>query len=175
MGKKTEEKPIEAVILLDACMPKMERCRSGCVDNPKILCLHRFCRNANVRHGKGFVSFMRFYDFQIILYFLYPLISGKIKNISPNCRFVIVTKDIPFLKSAEKEWTDRKRSRAHPRLEFDPSENKKYVIAKIRVRNGTSFVSRDVVIWIESVSTRKGRDNIRSLVIDQLNRGLLKH
>lgn len=174
MGKDKEEKPIEAVILLDACMPKMERCRSGCADNLKILCLHRFCRNVHVRHGKGFVSFMRFYDFQIILYFLYPLISGKIKNISPNCRFVIVTKDVPFLKSAEKEWTNRKRSRAHPRLEFDLGENKKYVIAKIKVRNGARFVSKDAVVWIESVSTPKGRDAIRRSVIDQLNSGLLK-
>lgn len=174
MGKKTEEKPIEAVILLDACMPKMERCRSGCTDNPKILCLHRFCRNAHVRHGKGFVSFMRFYDFQIILYLIYPLISGKIKNISPNCRFVIVTKDGHFLKSAEKEWAGRKRSRAYPNFEFDPLEDKKYVITRVKVRNGPITISREIVVWAESINTVKGRDNIRRSVIDQLNRGLLK-
>ncbi|MBI2063736.1 MAG: hypothetical protein HYT65_01950 [Candidatus Yanofskybacteria bacterium] len=118
MGDETSS-PVDAVIFFDANMPNMHKCSAGCKVRETQLCKHRFNFNAKVIHPTEYISFMRFYDFQIILHCLY-LIKGnsRFKYLAENGKFVIVTKDRTFLRDAQDVWVKKLKPKTRPKLEF---------------------------------------------------------
>lgn len=148
------------VILFDACAPKMEECISGrCESDSSVLCKHRFDFDFYILNGifgQNYLSSVMLLDFQVILHFLYLIFQNRVPR-PKNSKFVIVTKDKKFLKSAQKEWQEKAKKKTWPRLNF-----------------GLDFVSNEkIVIYVECVdSDPYGSDRYddRAAVIEQLNR-----
>lgn len=127
-------------LLFDANLPKMEDCSSPlCHEAGHIFCKHRFDFDAHMLYYNGYFSSVEFFDFQVILHFLYCITHQKVPH-NQSCRYVIVTGDGTFLRDAEKEWRSKKSRKRngdfqHGRLEF-----------------GAGFVtSRDITIHIEHI------------------------
>ena len=135
----------------------MEDCdEPRCHDDKHITCHHRFDFNSFVITTNGYIGFLQFFDFQIVLHFLYLIQHKKVPN-SKRCRFIIVTKDKSFLRSAKNEWQKKAKINTHPRLEFGDNF----------VRNGK------ITIWVEEISTRPyGEDKhaYRKQLIERLNK-----
>lgn len=131
----------------------MDKCSSDCEYNKKKLCCHRFNFNSHLVYSNGYIKFLRFYDFQIVLHFLHLIYTNRVPNHS-RCNFILVTNDKNFLKSAQKEWRSRKKSKY--RLEF----------GKDYVRSGNITINVEIIMLSKKFA--KGRD-YRSRVIDQLN------
>ena len=173
-GKSGDTK---AVILLDACMSTLDRCRPGCEDDINILCKHRFKGNVRVIACNGFASFMRLTDSQIVLYFLWPLMtSGAYRSLSDDCRYMIITKDKHFYRQAQREWMGKMTKMTVPLVGFEGNE---IMVAfknrKRRRRKNNEF--RKIVIEIVTVQCSrnpKSSDEEISGVIDYVNRTVFR-
>lgn len=113
----------DVVLFFDACMEKMQECGSNCRSNQAVLCRHRFNFNAQTIHTNGYIGFLRFSDFQIVLHCFYLIKKQKrFQQAAKNGRFFIITKDKKFLYDAEKVWREKKKAKTSPRLRFDSSD-----------------------------------------------------
>jgi len=150
---------LRTVVLFDACAPKMAKCISGrCENDPAILCKHRFNFDfyvVNGLMGQSYLQYVQLFDFQVILHFLHLIIQNGVPR-PGNSKYVIVTKDKKFLKSAEGEWRTKARRQTKPKLTFGPDF----------VRNGKAVV---YVECIESQSCGSDRYDDRAEVIRRLN------
>ncbi len=112
---------LDGLVFLDACSTDLEHCRSGCESNSFILCRHRLTGHVQTIHTDHLVEFVRYFDFQVVLHFLYVIYKkAKRGSLAPRCQFVLVTKDKKFLHSARREWQERggRRPNSLPRLQF---------------------------------------------------------
>lgn len=144
-------KRIKKFLFLDACMPSLEDCREdkSCKDNDGVLCVHRFKNDTEIVHTDLYIDFLRYYDFQIILHFLYLIVKYKLKGkLARRCEFYIITKDFKFekhaksgfLKSAQSEW-ERRRKNQSIKFKFDSSQ----VTAVFDLRGRQRTITIDII------------------------------
>lgn len=168
MGQEQNPK-IRRFLLFDACMPNLESCRKdgSCGTNKNILCIHRFKKGTEVLHTTPYIDFLRYYDFQVLLHFIYLI--AKYRNqreLSSACEFYIVTKDLGFKKDAKKgflgsvqtEWETRRRSKSVT-LEFNGTQ----VTATLKLRSRRQKMVINIIeMPTEGYSTR---DTIEELIV----------
>ena len=144
MDGETEES-VDAILCFDANLPKMEKCTGDCKTVKTVLCPHRF----NFKSKITYCNTPRFYkwpDSEILLYFL-DYVRDNIKDGSAlaTTLFVILTKDVDFLKDAEYEL---RRDIRGNNLDF----------------SGNFVTCGDIVIFIKTIDCKnygtKGRDNL---------------
>ncbi len=133
-------KTLDAVLFLDACMPRIEKCKSGCQSNESVLCRHRFNFNVKILHTTRYIDFLCFYDFQIVLHCLFLIQkSATFRRLVESGNFIIVTKDRKFLEDARKMWLARSNKKTHPKLDFGPDSiswgKYKIMVKLIRCKN----------------------------------------
>lgn len=88
------------VLFFDANMPKMATCRTSCVSDPAVLCVHRF--NFPVRIiDRGNLSGLN--DLEVTELFL-RLISEKEKMQTTRPLFVLATKDKDFIDDVQSAY-----------------------------------------------------------------------
>lgn len=95
----------------------MEDCNDCCHDCEQVMCRHRFNFDAHIVYTNGYIGFVQFFDFQIVLHFLYLIEHGKVPC-GKSCKYIIVTCDKSFLRSARKEWEKKSKSNTRPKLKF---------------------------------------------------------
>ncbi len=95
--------PVEAVIFLDANMPNMDNCNGQCAGKELVFCKHKFIFSTEVIHpGKALDNLN---DFFVLEYFF-----KLIRSHNDWCDaiqkpiFILLTKDIDFLKDAERAY-----------------------------------------------------------------------
>ena len=158
--------PVSRLLFFDTGLPRMEKCLDdgSCLNSSDILCRHRLHPDTEVLYldDLSCASFLRLYDFQVILYFIYLVAFKKIKTpLSQNCVFTIVTHDKRFLRSAKSEWVRRKK-KSQRILRFDS----KNVLAKIDHHSRTEMINIGIrVIKMKARSTDGWRKKIISIFL----------
>ena len=156
-SEESENKQRVATLLFfDTGMPRIALCPedNSCVENKNILCKHRLKPGTEILYldDLKFAGFLRLYDFQVLLYFIYLVAFNKTGlALSPNCSYILVTHDRTFLRSARQIWSKRKR-KSQKLLKFD----KKSVLAKIDRHNSMQMIQVAVItvkIKVKSVET----------------------
>lgn len=115
---KTEQSPrenVKIVLYLDANMPKVPKCNSGCEDAKNYPCLHRFGHGVRVVGEQSRLNLTRMTDLQVILDFIY-IIFRRFDgwNGGRSRSFVIVTHDKPFLETARQLHETQRNMRKLP-------------------------------------------------------------
>jgi hypothetical protein len=94
------------MICIDANLPTLEKCQYNCDSNSSILCIHRFKTKVFVEHFNT-KRFSGWSDLRVFTYFLGQIITniaeGRIR-LTPDCLFIILTKDRNFLEDIKREW-----------------------------------------------------------------------
>jgi len=150
---------VDMVILFDACMPRLEICRTGCENDTECLCRHRLNFRARILNINSYISELGFSDLQIILHLAYILRRNrKLQSLKDSARIVITTRDRGFTRDAWREFSKKRRnSWRKPRLRF----------------NGNRVTTAEGIrIYIhEATSQRQGRKRHSDLpaIIQDLN------
>ena len=110
MAPEAEEQTIDAVLGIDANLPRMDNCSGRCQNNPLVLCRHKFNFSAEIKYyntgefrdkkkpNKGWP------DSRILLHFLDHIKEGIERGrFSRGVVAVLLTKDFDFIKDAEYE------------------------------------------------------------------------
>lgn len=122
MAQTSRLKP-DVILFFDACMEKMQACNAKCGDDQSVLCKHRFNFDAQALYTNGYIGFLRFSDFQVILHCFYLIKKRKMfQQAAKNGKFFIITKDKKFLYDAEKVWQEKKKANTNPNLGFNTDE-----------------------------------------------------
>lgn len=157
--EESEDKQrVTTLLFFDTGMPRMVLCLEDnlCVENQNILCKHRLKLGTEILYldDLKFAGFLRLYDFQVLLYFIYLIAFNKTGlPLSSDCSYVLVTHDRTFLRSAQQVWSKRKR-KSQKLLKFD----KKSVLAKIDRHNSIQMIQVSVITVktkVKSVETRR--------------------
>lgn len=161
------DKPLwDLAIFFDVCVTKLEGCSSVCRDRENTACRHRLKANAKILNSSHYIEFLRFKDSQIVLHCFYLASHNRfLKTLAKSGRFVIVTRDQGFLKSAQTEWESRRKKNRYqwPNLVFTPNSVsadgltvKVHTIKNTKVRlsghNERFFIINDVNEMIEGLS-----------------------
>jgi hypothetical protein len=102
--------PWDVALFFDVCVTKLEGCSLLCRQKGDIACRHRLRGNAKVLNTTHYIEFLRFQDSQIILHCFYLAShNGFLRALAKKGRFIIVTRDHKFLKSAQAEWESHKK------------------------------------------------------------------
>lgn len=167
MGSKEDDRT-RSLLFFDACMPKMEECLidNSCVHNTERLCLHRLRPNTEILGVSSYIDFLRFYDFQIILHFLYKIAQFRsASSLASDCKFYLVTKDIGFekdgesgfLKSSQSEWEKRRHSHT---VKFN--FKKPYIHVEFNFNREKQQV--DIRVITLKTKGRSAKDSLRELI-----------
>lgn len=175
-NKKAHE--IKAVILLDACMSSLDRCRSGCEDDINIQCIHRFKGKVKVIACNGFGSFMRLSDSQVVLYLLWSLMKQEFfKSLSRDCRFFIVTRDKMFHHQVQREWDRKRNGKTVPVMFFNDNEIKVWFKNRKSKAKAKGSELREVVIEIITIHDNRAPGSSEEevgAIINQINELVFK-
>ena len=106
MSEKSS-KPLDVVLLFDECLPKMQTCSISCIYKDEILCCHRFNFNVLILYATDWLSGRS--DLRIALNFLNLIKKNRISTkVSFQAKFILVTADKKFFKSARKQAKTKK-------------------------------------------------------------------
>lgn len=122
MRIRSDKSPWELALFFDVCVTKLEKCSFICKSDAA--CRHRLQLNARILNTTHYIEFLRFQDSQILLHCFYLASHNRfLKALAKKGKFVIVTRDHRFLKSAQAEWESHKKRnrRQWPNLVFAPN------------------------------------------------------
>ena len=107
MGEKTSE-PVEAVILFDECVPRMEDCGLSCEVKEEILCKHRLKAGVFILYASLIKA--RRKDFYLVTHLFNLIFKNKIPiSVNRDAKIFIVTTDRKFFISARRQYQTKKK------------------------------------------------------------------
>ena len=94
---------VDLFLCFDANLAKLERCKSNCETDERILCIHRFgpiVQVLSINSGK----FRGWSDPRVLTYFLAQIMAGIAEKIFDprRCVFMILTKDRNFIEDVRR-------------------------------------------------------------------------